>query len=190
MICAGLVQGQTCNNVCRRTSSSSQCNWCVNLGSHWKSGILCITPGSPNCTETRVDIQPKTKDSTTIPVDEGFTNRGNWNITSTFFIAFLRALPLDQMSWIQMSLLLPMPNFSKLCFSYPILLNSGWVHCREQASLLMLQIIGHFSYEWYRISLLIIRVSFSFVTTATNVTIRNTEITPVPDKHCIGTVTT
>jgi len=108
-----------------------------------------IATGGPNCTETRVDIQPKKKGSSTIPVDEGFTNRGNWNITNVTTAAHA--------------------EFFQATFQLPNI---------TQVRLGPMKAVGAF----------INAPDNSFVTTATNVTIRNAQVTPVPDKHCIGTI--
>lgn len=41
-----------------------------------------ILIGNTTCVETRMDIPPEKKGSNHVKVDEGYTNRGNWNITS------------------------------------------------------------------------------------------------------------
>ncbi|KAF8177030.1 hypothetical protein BJ912DRAFT_1045822 [Pholiota molesta] len=128
--------------------------WTVTInppGYRDKPATMCVTgfskiieaglPGDPNCTETRVGIQPEKKDGTTIKVDEGFTN-----VTTAAHAEFFEAHFL-------------LPNITKLH------LNS-------------MKAVGAF----------INAPDNSFVTTATNVTIKSAEITPVPDKHCIGTI--
>lgn len=110
--------------------------------------VVVNATGSPNCTETRVDI-PTIKNTNTVPVNEGFTNSGDWNITNVTTAAhaeFFQAM-------------FQLPNITKL-------------------SLGAMTAFGAF----------INAPDNSFVTTATNVTIRNVDLTPVPDKHCIGTI--
>jgi len=134
-------------------------DWAITInppGYKDKPATMCIAKrtasinatGDPNCTETRVDIQPK-KGSSTIPVDEGFTNKGNWNITNVTTAAHA--------------------EFFQATFQLP---NITKVHLGA------IKGVGAF----------INAPDNSFVTTSTNVTIRNVQITPVPDKHCIGTI--
>lgn len=121
-----------------------------------KPATMCTTgfskivqTGDPNCTETRVDIPPEKKGGKTIKVDQGFTNKGNWNITNVTTAAHAEFFEAHFL----------LPNITK-------------VHLNSMKA------VGAF----------INAPDNSFVTTATNVTIKNADIVPVPDKHCIGTI--
>ncbi|KAF8158472.1 hypothetical protein B0H34DRAFT_797857 [Crassisporium funariophilum] len=110
--------------------------------------VIVIQTGDPVCNQTRVDIQPDKHDH--IKVDEGYTNRGNWNITNVTEAAHA----------IFFSGNFQMPNITNM------------------TTLDSIQTMGMF----------INAPLNSFVTTASNVTIKDTQVTPVPDKRCIGTI--
>lgn len=121
-----------------------------------KPATMCVTDhipvllaGEPSCNETRKDIQPEKKDGTTIQVDAGYRNTGNWNITNVTTAAHA--------SFFSGSFQLP--NITKL-------------HLDAITSTGVFINAPHNSFSTY----------------ATNVTIKSTELTVVPDKRCIGTI--
>ncbi|KAF9565749.1 hypothetical protein CPC08DRAFT_815241 [Agrocybe pediades] len=111
--------------------------------------VKVVIAGPSQCNETRKDIPPEKKDGTTIKVDEGYRNTGNWNITNVTTAAHALFFSGN----------FQLPNITQLHLG-------------------ALQAPGKF----------INAPQNSFTTFATNVTYKNTELTPVPDKRCIGTI--
>jgi len=75
------VQRQTRNYV-RCRSSTGPHYWSVFILHHVLGRNELTYAGDTNCNVSRMDIQPENH-SNRIKVDEGYTNTGYWNITST-----------------------------------------------------------------------------------------------------------
>lgn len=181
-----LVQRQKGHYVCCWLCPSSR-DWYVAL---YLSGVephTSLSLGKPQCNASRVDIRPD--HSHHIKVTQGYTNSGFWNITSKSSISFpchflvILTIPLDVTSAAHslfFAAKFKMPNITQKSKDVlrPMIGHGEFINAPHNR-FGCFQDYGR-SVFWSG--------PFSFLTVTRNSTTKDTEVTQVDDKSCIGTV--
>ena len=175
-----LVQRQKGHYVCCWLRPSSR-DWYVTL---YLSGLephTSLSLGKPQCNASRVDIRPD--HSHHIKVTQGYTNSGFWNITSKSSISSpchllaILTIPLDVTSAAHS--LFFAANFKMPNITQPLIGHGEFINAPHNRFGTYLQDYGR-SVFWSG--------PFSFLTVTRNSTTKDTEVTQVDNKSCIGTV--